>query len=357
VHNFTFRPAAAPALILVMAGLSLSTGPAAHAQNKTEYEKRQEEDVRDMRYRRQEADRVEKMHQDARTQLQDQQAVERAKAAGDAAYKVWGEQQDATFARHDAERRAANRVTAEQSAAAKLRQVAANDPYRQAAIAELATRPPPMPAPGSFTECDRLASAPSDDTRPLGVEGVETNAINVALALPACRSEASRSQAPARVKYQLGRSLIAAGSCKDGYQLLYDARMQGNTAAHLAMAYGASDSCYSPHPYRLQIEDAFAEGNGAAGLVLIEEELGPVETISPSANTDKFAPHAAKAIALLKPRAEAGDAHAIQMIAALSAIPFAAHPLGEDERKKWVFRCIARSIVACDLYASVGWSH
>jgi TPR repeat protein len=77
----------------------------------------------------------------------------------------------------------------------------------------------PVKAP--LTDCDRLASAPFDYSRPGGVDGVELESIDAARAVPACRAAVAANPNDPRLAMQLGRALEKAGGADAEALALY----------------------------------------------------------------------------------------------------------------------------------------
>lgn len=242
-------------------------------------------------------------------------------------------------------------------------QIAANAPIRLAAIQELVGHPVPRPAPGSFTECDRLASARYDTTRPLGLEGVLDGNINGGLAVPACIAELQLNPGSVRAKFELGRSLLATSRCAEGYKDLWEAKQQGSSAAAYAMSFAASDACHLTTPYDIDLKAAAEGGNGDAFRYLAIDKYNTINRNVSNWSADRFVEEQKSLYALVgggirafRPRAEAGDDYAIYSMALLSTLYVTkGHPLSDDERKQWVFRCIARQNPDCEPFESIGW--
>jgi TPR repeat protein len=63
----------------------------------------------------------------------------------------------------------------------------------------------------AVSDCDRLASSPTDATRPAGVAGVEYALIDTPQAIPACRDALRQHPNDPRLAFQLGRALDRQG--------------------------------------------------------------------------------------------------------------------------------------------------
>ena len=248
----------------------------AHAELETVYERQQREDVTDMRNRREESERIERIKQDLRSQLQiDVNRAARQKAS-DRAYEAWKIEDSARWAARAAAaaevRRQQTEINAAADRVAVREQIAANAPIRLAAIQELTSHPAPRAAPGAFSECDRLASARYDTTRPLGLEGLLNDDINGALAVPACTAELQLHPDSVRTKFELGRALLAGSRCAEGYKALWEANHEGHNAAAYAMSYAASHACNLKTPYETDMNSPADAGNGDAIMYVVGRE-------------------------------------------------------------------------------------
>jgi uncharacterized protein len=90
------------------------------------------------------------------------------------------------------------------------------------------------------TECDRLAASPQDPSRPPGIAGVSSDAIDEEKAVPACRRALESHPGDPRLSMELARALEkSGGSDKEVAQLYRVAHEGGNLAAttHLAGLY------------------------------------------------------------------------------------------------------------------------
>ncbi len=97
------------------------------------------------------------------------------------------------------------------------------------ALAILALLGPPALAAGPVTNCDRLASSPSDPKRV--ASGVEIDVMKVPDAETACRSALKTSPDVARFRYQLGRALQAAADYDGALSAYQEAMDKGYAAA------------------------------------------------------------------------------------------------------------------------------
>jgi TPR repeat protein/uncharacterized caspase-like protein len=81
------------------------------------------------------------------------------------------------------------------------------------------------------TECDRLASSPTDPDRLPSTPGIETAQINTKLAIPACRAAEEKYPRERRLSFALGRAFFAAQQYGDALPLMRRAADAGSVAA------------------------------------------------------------------------------------------------------------------------------
>jgi uncharacterized protein len=87
------------------------------------------------------------------------------------------------------------------------------------------------------TECDRLAASPQDPSRPAGISGVASEAIDEQKAIPACRQALEAHPGDPRISMELARALEkSGGSDKEIAQLYRAAHDGGNLAATTLLA-------------------------------------------------------------------------------------------------------------------------
>jgi uncharacterized protein len=81
------------------------------------------------------------------------------------------------------------------------------------------------------TECDRLASSPTDPDRPPSTPGVDAAQIDAKLAIPACRAAVEKYPGERRLSFALGRAFFAAQQYGDALPLMRVAADAGSVAA------------------------------------------------------------------------------------------------------------------------------
>ncbi len=82
----------------------------------------------------------------------------------------------------------------------------------------------------SIAQCDRLAAAPSDATRPAGTTGIRRSEIDTAEAIPACRAALNARPNDPRLSFQLARAMQRAGGSDAEVIVLYRVAADGGNA-------------------------------------------------------------------------------------------------------------------------------
>lgn len=231
-------------------------------------------------------------------------------------------------------------------------------------VAELQAHPAPVAAPGSYTECDRLASKDNDETRPLGLEAPQT--VNIAAALLACRAEVTRAPQSARAQYELGRTMLAslsmaappeAFTCSQAIDALRRAEALGSSAAAFTLGTYSPTDCSVREVMardKIELRKAVDMGNPDAGFVL--GAIFSVERNNPNLNATQKTErtNAMKfmwkyTVGLYATRAMAGDMYAIYSLAQMADDKTMAYWTFDyvQEPARWVYKCQARNYKPC----------
>ena len=123
--------------------------------------------------------------------------------------------------------------------------------------------------------CDRLAASPSDVRRPAGIAGVNSNQIDAAQAVPACRAAIAVSPNDPRLAFQLARALDRAGGADaEAFELYRRAAEAGHPAAmnNLGSSYGngkgtPKDAAEAARWYRKAADAGVAIAMGNLGVI------------------------------------------------------------------------------------------
>src|SRR5271163_2770456 len=177
-------------------------------------------------------------------------------------------------------------------------------PKPPAPVEEQVAHLEPTPDP-AIAECDRLAAARFDATRPAGIAGVEYDQIDAARAVPACRAALIANPADPRVEYQLARALDKAGAAAEAvrwYRKAADAGEPGGMS-DLGFMYQhgtgvAKDATEAVRWYR-KAADA-GEPKGMSNLGIMYRDGAGVAT------------DAAEAVRWFRKAADAGDARGME---------------------------------------------
>lgn len=308
------------------------------------------EDIRDMRARNAEATA------NARNAANYAAASEQAKA--DAAQlkhmrETAGERAAAQRALDDALAR--ERFAQDRALQAMIQQGMLNE-HRKMKLEELErlkNHPLPVAAPGTYTECDELASAPYDGTRPLGLIGVTQAQMNTGAAIASCREELAKHPDSARASFELARALMAAERCEDGELAAKEAILKGSAAAAVLIALMPASKCKAyakPGEMEKFLQLASEMGSGDGAWILgkhysDERRKLPNESPSDIAIWNKEKAAYERAFALLDPRAKQGDLDALNVEADLAHFT-GSMILGYDSIRAQ-YRCVVTGYAPC----------
>ncbi len=150
--------------------------------------------------------------------------------------------------------------------------------------AEVAARVAPV-----VTDCDRLAAAGYDDSRPYTMPWVDTIDKPTA-AIAACRLEAARLPVSSRTKFQLGRALLAATQCDEAVTLLKSSVEEGSAAAlvlygNLSKSICKANALADPLP---TLEHALKIGSGQAASILADRYYDIAEANKANMTTEEY---------------------------------------------------------------------
>jgi TPR repeat protein len=157
------------------------------------------------------------------------------------------------------------------------------------------------------TNCDQSASADYDPER--SAPGTALDAIPVAVAEPACATEATTSRHPARAVYQLGRVLLAKGDIAGARRRLDSAASRHYRAARIDLADSyVNDAAQAVDPARAVAlyESAWSDGItvAASRLGRLYEQGMPAAAV---AGAGPWSPDLARAWQWYRRGADAGD--------------------------------------------------
>src|SRR5271168_3862191 len=180
-----------------------------------------------------------------------------------------------------------------------------------ASVAGLET-PPKASDPSALAgACDRLAASPSDARRPAGIAGVNSDQIDAAQAVPACRAAIAVSPNDSRLAFQLARALDRAGGADaEAFELYRKAAEAGHPGAmnNLGASYGngkgtPKDAAEAARWYRKAADAGLAIAMGNLG-VIYENGTGVPKA-------------AAEALRWYEMAADAGDARGMSGLGAM----------------------------------------